>query len=100
MTTTTSQYGDEQRSGGPRRTAKLRIGLVVVISMAAGLIAAAVLVAIPVIPAKENVLTGVVLLGFALGWALLAVLSVRFSDQPQTMGGCAGRVLRAGWSGF
>jgi len=25
----------------------------------------------------------VVLLGFALGWALLAVLSVRFSDQPQ-----------------
>src|SRR5215218_4207075 len=83
MTTTTSQYGDEQRSGGPRRTAKLRIGLVVVISVAAGLIAAAVLVAIPVIPARENVLTGVVLLGFALGWALLAVLSVRFSDQPQ-----------------
>jgi hypothetical protein len=25
----------------------------------------------------------VVLLGFAFGWALLAVLSVRFSDQPQ-----------------
>src|SRR5215208_8379681 len=83
MTTTTTQYGDDQRSGGPRRTAKLRIGLVVVISMAAGLIAAAVLVAIPVIPARENVLSGVVLLGFALGWALLAVLSVRFSDQPQ-----------------
>jgi len=51
--------------------------------MAAGLIAAAVLVAIPVIPARENVLIGVVLLGFALGWALLAVLSVQFSDQPQ-----------------
>jgi pimeloyl-ACP methyl ester carboxylesterase len=51
--------------------------------MAAGLIAAAVLVAIPLIPAKENVLTGVVLLAFALGWALLAVLSVQFSDQPQ-----------------
>src|SRR5829696_2073059 len=83
MTTTTTQYGDEQRSGGPRRAVKLRIGLVVVISVAAGLIAAAVLVAIPVIPARENVLTGVVLLGFALGWALLAVLSVRFSDQPQ-----------------
>jgi pimeloyl-ACP methyl ester carboxylesterase len=51
--------------------------------MAAGLLAAAVLVAIPLIPAKENVLTGVVLLAFALGWALLAVLSVQFSDQPQ-----------------
>lgn len=28
-------------------------------------------------------LTGVVLLGFAVGWALLAVLSVRVSDRPQ-----------------
>ena len=52
-------------------------------SMAAGLIAAVVLVAVPFVPAKENVVTGVALLGFALGWALLAVLSVRFSDQPQ-----------------
>ena len=51
--------------------------------MAAGLIAAVVLVAAPFIPATENVVTGVMLLGFALGWALLAVLSVRFSDQPQ-----------------
>jgi len=41
------------------------------------------MVAMPFIPATENVLTGVVLLGFALGWALLAVLSTRFSDQPQ-----------------
>ena len=32
---------------------------------------------------REGVLTGVVLLGFAFGWALLAVLSVRFTDQPQ-----------------
>jgi hypothetical protein len=51
--------------------------------MAAGLIVAVVLVAAPFIPAEENVLTSLVLLGFALGWALLAVLSVRFSDQPQ-----------------
>jgi pimeloyl-ACP methyl ester carboxylesterase len=40
-------------------------------------------VAAPFTPPTENVLTGVVLLAFALGWALLAVLSVRFSDQPQ-----------------
>ena len=51
--------------------------------MAAGPVTALVLVVLPFIPAEENVLTGVVLLGFALGWALLAVLSVRFSDQPQ-----------------
>ena len=48
-----------------------------------GLVVALVLVAAPFIQAKENVLTGMVLLAFALGWALLAVLSVRFSDQPQ-----------------
>ncbi|HZA04115.1 MAG TPA: hypothetical protein VE617_06100, partial [Propionibacteriaceae bacterium] len=52
-------------------------------SMAAGLIVAAALVAAPFVPAKENVLTGVVLLGFALGWAMLAVLSGRFAGQPQ-----------------
>ena len=28
-------------------------------------------------------MTGAVLCGFALGWAMLAVLSVRFTDQPQ-----------------
>lgn len=57
--------------------------MVVAASMAAGLAAAVLLVAAPFAPAEENVLTGMVLLGFALGWALLAVLSVRFSDQPQ-----------------
>ena len=64
-------------------TAKSRSGLIVAVSLAAGLIAAVILVALPFVPAKENVLTGLVLLGFALGWALLAVLSERFSDQPQ-----------------
>ena len=52
-------------------------------SIAAGLIVAGVLVAAPFTPPTENVLTGVVLLAFALGWALLAVLSIRFSDHPQ-----------------
>jgi hypothetical protein len=51
--------------------------------MAVGLVLAVVLVAVPLIPAKRNVLIGVVLLAFAVGWALLAVLSTRFSDQPQ-----------------
>jgi pimeloyl-ACP methyl ester carboxylesterase len=40
-------------------------------------------VAAPFVQPTENVLTGVVLLAFALGWALLAMLSIRFSDQPQ-----------------
>jgi hypothetical protein len=74
-------------------TPRGRIGLIVAGSLAAGLVVAVVLVAAPFIPAKENVLTGVVLLGFAFGWALLAVLSVRFSDQPQRWAIAARRVL-------
>ena len=75
---TTTQASDLQPLGRPQPTSKSRIGLIVAGSMAAGLIVAVVLVAAPFIPAEENVVTGVVLLGFALGWALLAVLSVRF----------------------
>jgi pimeloyl-ACP methyl ester carboxylesterase len=59
------------------------IGSIVVGSLAMGLLTAVALVAAPFVPSRMNVLTGVVLLGFAFGWALLAVLSVRFSDQPQ-----------------
>jgi pimeloyl-ACP methyl ester carboxylesterase len=51
--------------------------------MGAGLVGAALPVIAPLAPAEEHSLTGMVLLGLALGWALLAVLSVRFSDQPQ-----------------
>ena len=66
--------------------------LIIVGSVAGGLVAAVALVAAPFIPAKENVFSGVVLLGFALGWALLTMLSVWFSDQPhyaaEAHGGC------------
>ena len=71
------------QSGRLPRRGRAHIGLIVAGSLAAGLVAAVALAAAPFIPAKENVLTGAVLLGFAFGWALLALLSVRFSDQPQ-----------------
>src|SRR5918995_3048305 len=64
---------------GPRG----HIGWIVAGSLATGLVAALLLVAAPFIPAEENDVTGAVLCGFALGWAMLAVLSVRFTDQPQ-----------------
>ncbi len=60
-----------------------RIALIIAASMAAGLVVAVALVAAPFIPATADVLTGVVLLAFAFGWALLTVLSVQLSDQPQ-----------------
>jgi pimeloyl-ACP methyl ester carboxylesterase len=80
----TTQYSDSpQHPGRLQPTRQGRIGLIVTVSLASGLVAALILVAAPFIKAQENVLAGVVLLGFACGWALLAVLSVRFSDQPQ-----------------
>jgi pimeloyl-ACP methyl ester carboxylesterase len=60
-----------------------RIGAIVAGSAAVGLVAAFLLVAAPFVPAQESNLTGAVLCGFALGWAMLALLSVRFTDQPQ-----------------
>jgi hypothetical protein len=59
------------------------IGWIVAGSLATGLVAALLLVAAPFIPAEESAATGAVLCGFALGWAMLALLSVRFTDQPQ-----------------
>jgi pimeloyl-ACP methyl ester carboxylesterase len=66
----------------PDREARGRIGWIVAGSLATGLLAAVLLVAAPFIPAEESALTGAILCGFAVGWAMLAVLSVRFTDQP------------------
>ena len=52
-------------------------------SLVTGLIVGLLLAAAPFIPAEESAVTGALLCGFAFGWALLAVLSMRFSDQPQ-----------------
>jgi len=53
--------------------ASLFVGFIVAIAMALGVVAGS----------TEPVITGSVLLAFALGWALLAALSVRLTDQPQ-----------------
>jgi pimeloyl-ACP methyl ester carboxylesterase len=59
------------------------LGRVVVSSLTSGLLAAGVLAALPFIPAEPSELTGAVLCGFAVGWAMLGALSGRFADQPQ-----------------
>ena len=61
-----------------------RIGWIVAGSLAAGLLAAGILVAAPLIPPTDADVTGAVLCGLALGWAMLAVLSVRLTHQPQS----------------
>jgi pimeloyl-ACP methyl ester carboxylesterase len=59
------------------------IALILFGCLGAGLLLAVILVLVPFAGARENVISGVVLLAFAFGWASLAILSVRFTDQPQ-----------------
>ena len=68
----------------PRRKGHIgHIGLIVAASMFGGLILALVLTLFVFGGATEPVITGVALLAFALGWAMLAWLSSRRTDQPQ-----------------
>src|SRR6267378_277766 len=60
-----------------------RVGLVVTGSIFSGLVVSLVLVIGPFGGAQEHVIMATALLGWTLGWALLAVLSIRWSDQPQ-----------------
>jgi pimeloyl-ACP methyl ester carboxylesterase len=62
---------------------KRRVGPVVAASLFAGLVTAAVFAVVAFAGAEEHVITGTVLLAFALGWALLAACSARWTDQPQ-----------------
>ena len=85
VTTTPTTPKDQRPTRPSRPNPKLRgrIGWIVAASLATGLVAALLLVAVPFVPAEESAVTGAVLFGFALGWAMLAVLSVRFTDQPE-----------------
>ena len=72
-----------RRPAGPAiRHAQRRSAMIVAGSLLAGLVAAAALVAGPFAGGREPAITGAFLLGFAVGWALLAVLSVRLTDRP------------------
>jgi pimeloyl-ACP methyl ester carboxylesterase len=69
---------------GPRR--KVHTGpirRILIGSLVTGLVAAAVLTFVVFGGADEHVITGTALLGFALGWVMLAILSTRMTDQPQ-----------------
>lgn len=60
-----------------------RVGPLVGVSIIAGFVAAVVFVVGPFAGQPEPVITGSVLLAFALGWGLLLALTTRWSDQPQ-----------------
>lgn len=68
----------------PSPGARGHLGRVVAGSLLTGLVAGVLLAFAPFVPAGEAGATGALLSGFALGWALLVVLSGRFTDQPQS----------------
>ena len=74
---------DPFRPGKSRATGKGHIGWIVAGSLLSGMVAAIVLVVGPLGGSQEHVITGAVLLAFAFGWALLALLSTLWTDQPQ-----------------
>ncbi|MCW2742401.1 MAG: alpha/beta hydrolase fold protein [Blastococcus sp.] len=67
--------GRQPRTGPIRR--------IIAGSLTTGPVAAAVLTLVVFGGAGEHAITGSALLGFALGWAMLAVLSIRMTNQPQ-----------------
>jgi pimeloyl-ACP methyl ester carboxylesterase len=75
--------GDQVPPAVSRRTPRGRIGVVVTVSLGTGLVVALLLVAAPFVSVTEPAITGAVLCGFAGGWAVLFLLSGRFTDQPQ-----------------
>jgi len=72
----------ERPSTRPTR-ARRRRAVIPAASLLAGLATAVTFVVGPFAGGRESIITGALLLGFALGWALLAVLSARFTSQPQ-----------------
>ena len=78
-----SSIPSHETAAPTRQIRKGRVGLMVAGSTFSGLVASLALVVGPFGGAQEHVIMGTALLGWALGWALLAVLSIRWSDQPQ-----------------
>ena len=66
-----------------RRGSSVALFISIAGSQIAGLAVAIFLVTGPVAGGSEPTITGSVLLAFGLGWGLLAILSTRFTDQPQ-----------------
>src|SRR6266550_9185322 len=78
-----SKHHDHELKAADRPMRRGHIGLIVAGSLMTGFVVSIVLVVGPFGGAQEHVIMGTALLGWALGWALLAVLSIRWTDQPQ-----------------
>ena len=85
------------RRPGSTRSRRQPVRRVVAAALLVGAVAALVLTVVVVAGAREHVVTGTALLGFAAGWALLAVLSTALTARPQRWAlGPAGGLAAAG----
>lgn len=78
-----NQRDDRESEASHRRRRKGHVGLIVASSLIGGFVLGLVLVVLPFGGAQEHVIMGTALVSWALGWALLAVLTTRWTDQPQ-----------------
>jgi pimeloyl-ACP methyl ester carboxylesterase len=81
MTTTAPTAAAATPAAGRARPGRIR--LIIAGSLFTGLVLAAVLALVVFGSGSEAVITGSALLGFAAGWAMLAVLTSRRTAQPQ-----------------
>ncbi len=86
MTVQTPSTRRQHRASQPTEPSGARgraAGRTIAASIAAGALAALVLVLVVFPGATEATTTGLLLVGFSLGWALMAFLTVRRTRQPQ-----------------
>jgi pimeloyl-ACP methyl ester carboxylesterase len=81
--TTASPTATAAASTAGRGTRRGPIRLIIAASLVTGAVLAVVLPLLVFAGTTESVVTGSALLGFAIGWAMLALLSTRLTDQPQ-----------------
>ena len=83
QTHTTRRQHRTPRSTEPTAEHRLAAGRTILASLGAGAGAALVLTLVVFAGAAESTITGALLLGFGFGWALMATLSVRRTQEPQ-----------------
>jgi alpha-beta hydrolase superfamily lysophospholipase len=86
MTTTTTPADhrtSDPAAGAPPAGRRVPFAVVVVAAMVSGLVNTLLLVLVVFAGATEPVITGAGLVGLASGWALLALVTTRWTSQPQ-----------------
>jgi len=83
MTSSTPQKETPMNVQSARRASSRRLSPIVAASLIVGFLLPIVLALGPAAGGGESRMTGAALLGWGIGWALIAVLSLRFTDSGQ-----------------